>query len=1699
MSDPASQHEALKRWRKVLRPRRVDIVGDFAGKELFGIHGEALIAHCLTQAEVDYDGGFQMLHAVHAVESFLSNLQQRGCSFHILWFDDYETLSAPSASRANLHKYVLTRTVLKEHLRHVPETAGNETDDRGPRPDRGINFDFSSPSSSAFQTYASQNPLHFILCSGDPEDDCSADGLAIMSHFAWMGYTLGFFNNFEFKSSKVHVNIATSPPSSSIPIRESEDPQTDTPDDDLSSLMERLEQHSLKAGLELSIRDQVALVACAAILSETPTTESKMHAAAIMAHNELLSHTTLTQRSYDEPENLSNSPKDLFLKRYAEIANQIIIIMSKTHRLEGPDKDLFDLVDGRLFRHLTLRISCSSGKKFTIPHWNLLDDLVDSSTLRDLPDLYRQEPTGGTMDSSHKSVDLVEKVHAVLPFSHPVLDKYLDDVRLDTDTAREPNSNSRIFQELTHWHNAKRPIDPKKQVQQPPGFWARKRNQKLMADTIAYSASLTNSSGKNIVPEIVVVQNPNRSGATAKVVKQKQPQKPTKAGKKPSGKQAALDAAKEKQVERSQSKASNVVRFWDDQCRSFETERTPVQRYAKAVKYLLDLSATDAETVGNEVLLYLCQCLNLVRKSFKNPASVYGLNVLALAWSHVLEMRKLPMNNIVFKHAELIASGLRLSLGSPSGPAGTRKLPWSVSVNKTEWDLPIPAAEFQLEHCGPYLERSFDSAPDARVTFNPDAWQRKVLDAIDDNSSLFVVAPTSAGKTFISFYAMKKALQDSDDDVLVYVAPTKALVNQIAAEIQARFTKSYKHDGRSVWAIHTRDYRINNPTGCQVLVTVPHILQIMLLAPSNAKKENSWARRVKRIIFDEVHCIGQADDGIIWEQLLLMAPCPIIALSATVGNPLEFKEWLSGTQKAKGFELVMVTHSARYADLRKFLYVPPQEFNFEGHKPVERLPLQGLDAEGASPKFVFVHPVTTINSKDAGKLEDMSLEPRDCLQLWRAMESSESEAFPLKTKLIAQPSQNGLMKSDVLAWEAKLKQQLHSWMTHPESPFSRCQEILASKAPKEDVNRKTGDTALQLLVDLRSHGALPAILFNFDRDECETTLQSVQSVLEKAEEKYRETSSAWKRKIAEYEKWKKAAAKFRPVKSTSQPGMSKTELAREQASQESSSFAAFSPDEPIPDFSFADMTKISRDELDRLLAPLQGRVADHFITGIRRGLGVHHSGMNRKYRQVIEVLFRRSVLTVVIATGTLALGINMPCKTVAFTGDSVFLTALNYRQASGRAGRRGFDLLGNVVFHGIPQHRAMEIMSARLPDLRGTFPISVTLILRLFGLLHGTDDSDYAVKMIESIFTQTRLFLGGPASRMSTTHHLRFSIEYLRRQNLLSSNGHPLGFAGLVGHLYFTENAVFAFHSLLKEGYFHDLCEDINNEGKRSEIILTLVHVLCHLFCRIPVPHYANKAWLEEVVNPSPSIIILPELPQKAKDILHAHNKETLDIFASYIHTYSKQHLQDSIDNELPFTKRRAAPEHATGLNEFGIPTLPTPVIRSPFAALSGHTDEFKNVHDLVATARAGVFLDESAVPYIPIYPDETNNVPFNAYILDFFKHGDLQALIRDNGIKRGDVWFRLKDFSLVVATLIASFESLLRTDAEFDDSTMADIQDDGGIEESLDDDQAASTEKSTDGHVGNGIVNGSSILRVYRALKLLNEEFDEKFKKVWA
>jgi reverse gyrase len=69
------------------------------------------------------------------------------------------------------------------------------------------------------------------------------------------------------------------------------------------------------------------------------------------------------------------------------------------------------------------------------------------------------------------------------------------------------------------------------------------------------------------------------------------------------------------------------------------------------------------------------------------------------------------------------------------------------------------------------------------VAFKPDDWQRRLLDIADSGNSALIVAPTASGKTFIAYYVMEMCLRANDSDVVIYVAPTAALVDQVVASI----------------------------------------------------------------------------------------------------------------------------------------------------------------------------------------------------------------------------------------------------------------------------------------------------------------------------------------------------------------------------------------------------------------------------------------------------------------------------------------------------------------------------------------------------------------------------------------------------------------------------------------------------------------------------------------------------------------------------------------------------------------------------------------------------------------------------------------------------------------------------------------------------------------------------------------------------
>ncbi|WP_082763569.1 RNA helicase [Frondihabitans sp. PAMC 28766] len=119
-----------------------------------------------------------------------------------------------------------------------------------------------------------------------------------------------------------------------------------------------------------------------------------------------------------------------------------------------------------------------------------------------------------------------------------------------------------------------------------------------------------------------------------------------------------------------------------------------------------------------------------------------------------------------------------------------------------------------------------------------------------------------------------------------------------------------------------------------------------------------------------------------------------------------------------------------------------------------------------------------------------------------------------------------------------------------------------------------------------------------------------------------------------------------------------------------------------------------RDEIADLIAGFR------FSTGfgktlnrlVRAGIGVHHAGMLPKYRRLVEQLAQRGLLRVICGTDTLGVGINVPIRTVLLTALTKYdgvrmrqLTAREFHQVAGRAGRAGFDTAGTVTLEA-PEH-----------------------------------------------------------------------------------------------------------------------------------------------------------------------------------------------------------------------------------------------------------------------------------------------------------------------------------------------------------------------------------------------------------------------------
>eukprot|EP00397_Hematodinium_sp_SG-2012_P001704 GEMP01001709.1.p1 GENE.GEMP01001709.1~~GEMP01001709.1.p1 ORF type:complete len:1345 (+),score=373.38 GEMP01001709.1:450-4037(+) len=1005
--------------------------------------------------------------------------------------------------------------------------------------------------------------------------------------------------------------------------------------------------------------------------------------------------------------------------------------------------------------------------------------------------------------------------------------------------------------------------------------------------------------------------------------------------------------------------------------------------------------------------------------------------------------------------------------------------------------------EFQMEYMGPYLERTLGAGSDPRVNFAPDSWQKDLLDIVDANESALVSAPTASGKTFICYYTMEKVLRGDNEGVAVYVAPSKALVNQVHAEVYTRFgSKNYPNNSKyELMGVFLREY--NSAGGymeegkwkyTQVLITVPHVFELLLLSPEH----QDWVKRLRYVVFDEIHCIGEKEGGIQWERVMQLIPCPFLALSATVANPGAFHAWQQRLNKMKDLKTVhFIEHSERWNDLYKQVYY---------HDAVYRL-----------------HPFACLNERAVrrdGFAGDMTLTPRETAQLyqvvdakiehgkWAAMNPSiyfkntffltKKDTRLYETRIMAtflELIKDGIITSSLFQEIIAGFQQLLKIKSKTEEDIApepaaedEDEEAASVEEEKEKVdltkvrygatNYLIGAKLYKLFRSLDATANLPTLVFNFARTDIKTMLTRLLAYLKRKqwEKYYGDAEATYRTKQIMNERMKRFNEKHARWEA-----MNKLKTNDEDFDQAAAEEEPTPPidvaDEIDPEFSFhsAKAYGQGQEDIDEMIRHLVWKKTDKLlIEALRRGIGMHHEGCKRGYKDAVEVLFRRGYLQVVFATGTLALGINMPCRSTVFTGDHVELNGLMFRQMSGRAGRRGYDLLGNVIFFDVPFAKISQLVASELPFLIGELSFSPTTLLRallqISRVVEKCDeeklDDDKKRAAIQNVVKCTAPLFQDPffvdrngvdlGKQMML--YARFSVEFLMREGLIDAVGKPRDMASMVTHLFEIEPANFILNRLFRSGALHSYLKHEEKKVVKSDrsthLSVKLAMILAHLLYRRRVtsteaaftPYKSRRQHL-----PTKNCPVLDILPEKIQHVLDEYEKDVFELYQQFVHSCSAtEDIDEKKDIRLPFAVVDVAPiKYPDGQNPFrkGAPFLDSygkQLIkyksRSPLSACSGRGDKFVNCHDIVSGVREHVVRMD-----YDTFPTVNTRETVNSWLIDFLLHGQLKFLALDNRLDLSEAYRLVANVEMALSQILGCLEKAC-PQMEKDNKTPKDI-----------------------------------------------------------
>lgn len=415
------------------------------------------------------------------------------------------------------------------------------------------------------------------------------------------------------------------------------------------------------------------------------------------------------------------------------------------------------------------------------------------------------------------------------------------------------------------------------------------------------------------------------------------------------------------------------------------------------------------------------------------------------------------------------------------------------------------------------------------------------------------------------------------------------------------------------------------------------------------------------------------EGGQVWEHLLLLIPCPFLALSATIGNAVEFHLWLVEIEKQKGRKIYFIEHSQRFNDLQYFSlqsksslvnfnpihvllnFASNVEFFQKQLKDLKFLPEDSFDLYVGLCFWIFELVKKFSNQEKQVKILRNISEQLIKLNPLQFFSQNEEKLWSLSMK---ECSFYEIKLKEILLQIAKenLQEPLFNQFDFTKIPLS--------SSPYRPLTEKLSFLdLLDLFKSLQMQEKLPLICFLLNRQKCEKIVTFIVGVLKKNEKEKKKAEGVFERinALKEQSTLVKLNVDKIKEKSSSQITPEDEEVLKKY---ENILSEIVDLESRMPEFCFVSKKNaLSQKDLNDFISfnHQQNMSNQLLIEGLLRGIGVHHAGLPKKYRQAVERLFRLKKIGVIVATGTLALGLNMPAKTVLFLEDALFINTMTFR------------------------------------------------------------------------------------------------------------------------------------------------------------------------------------------------------------------------------------------------------------------------------------------------------------------------------------------------------------------------------------------------------------------------------------------------------